>query len=113
MDASKIEFEGMRKEYSAGERSTLDVLTAEETLRDAEIALTSAKHDAYVLNAGILQNMGWLEVRNLVGGLRTYNPAAHLEQVAPKSGVPWQRHLELIDDAGPKAVRPMNVSATK
>ena len=111
VDASKIEFEGMRKEYSAGERSTLDVLTAEETLRDAEISLVSARHDAYVLEAGILQNIGWLEMRNLVDGLRSYNPAEHLEKVAPKAGVPWQKPLEAIDDAGSANVKPIAVGA--
>lgn len=106
VEAAKLEFEGMRKEYSAGERSTLDVLTAEETLRDAEIALVSAKHDAYVLNAGILQNIGWLEMRNLVDGLRAYNPAVHLEKVMP-AGVPWQKPLEALDDSGTRNVKPM------
>ncbi len=113
VDAAKIEFEGMRKEYSAGERSTLDVLTAEETLRDAEINLVSAKHDAYVLEAGILQSIGWLEMRNLVDGLRQYNPASHLEKVTPKAGVPWQKPLEAIDDAGSRNVKPMSVSDEK
>ncbi len=110
--AAKVEFEGMRKEYSAGERSTLDVLTAEETLRDAEISVESAKHDAYVLGAGILQNMGWLEMRNLVDGLRPYNPAAHLEKVMP-AGVPWQKPLEALDDSGSRTVKPMSVTGGK
>ncbi len=111
VDAAKVEFEGMRKEYSAGERSTLDVLTAEETLRDAEIALVSAKHDVYVVDAGILQNMGWLEMRNLVAGLRSYNPAEHLEKVMPSIGVPWQKPLEALDDSGVRSIKPMGVGA--
>ena len=82
-------------------------------IRDAEINLVSAKHDAYVLEAGILQSIGWLEMRNLVDGLRQYNSASHLEKVTPKAGVPWQKPLEAIDDAGSRNVKPMSVSDEK
>lgn len=107
VEAAKIAFQGMRKEYTTGERSTLDVLVAEETLRDAELSLESARHDAYVTSAAILQNIGWLELKNLVETETTYRPERHLKEITPKIGVPWQGVLQHIDGIGVKAPRPI------
>ncbi len=98
--AAKIAFEGMRKEYTAGERSTLDVLVAEETLRDAELSLNSAKHDVYVTGAAILQNMGLLEITNLVEIDTIYEPDRHLNEAGKGAIVPWQPILEKLDGIG-------------
>lgn len=109
--AAQIAFEGMRKEYSAGERSTLDVLVAEETLRDAELSLISARHDAYVISAALLQNMGWLELHNLAES-DYYDAAAHIPAVTPKLGVPWQPVFQKIDALGTRKVQPETVAHT-
>jgi outer membrane protein len=57
VSASQLAFQGMQQEYQVGSRSTIDVLTAEQTLLDAQIAQVSAQHDAllasYQLQAAI------------------------------------------------------------
>jgi len=107
VEAAKIAFEGMRKEYTAGERSTLDVLVAEETLRDAELALVSARHDAYMAGAALLQNMGWLEIRNLVVTDDLYPATAHLHAIMPKIRVPWQTPLQKLDSTSVPKIQTM------
>jgi len=100
VDAAKIAFEGMRKEYSAGERSTLDVLVAEETLRDAELSLAAARHDAYVAGAALLQNMGWLEIQNLAVTDEVYDPNAHLDRMVRTRSFSVLKPLKDVDALG-------------
>jgi outer membrane protein len=94
--AAKIAFEGMRKEYSNGDRSTLDVLVAEETLRDAELSVASSRHDLYLSKALILQNMGWLELENLVSTPIIYDPTRNLAKrsTATEGVADALRHLD-------------------
>jgi outer membrane protein len=106
VDAAKIAFDGMRREYTANERSTLDVLISEETLRDAEISYVSAQHDAYVAGAAILQNMGWLEIHNMAPSAPGYDPVARLRTAMPKFGMPWQKAIEHLDGSGVGHLRP-------
>ena len=99
--AAQATFDGMRVEYRAGLRITLDVLTAQETLRDVEIALAGAQHDEYVISAGLLQAVGRLEARALLRGRRAlYDPATALRQVRFKGAVPWQVLPATLDRIG-------------
>lgn len=110
IDAATIAFEGMRKEYSNGDRSTLDVLVAEETLRDAELALNSARHDQYVAKAAILQNMGWLEMQNLTSKPRLYQPEAHLKNMDRPLTNGVASLLRDIDGTAVPTIKPMKVT---
>ncbi len=56
--AAKTAFDGMRIEYRAGLRQTLEVLIAQETLGSAEIALVQAMHDEYVADGLLLNAIG-------------------------------------------------------
>ncbi len=108
--AATIAFEGMRKEYSNGDRSTLDVLIAEETLRDAELALISARHDQYVAKAAILQNMGWLELQNLVHKPRLYEPEDHLKNLDKPLTNSIAGLLRHVDGAAVPTIAPIRVT---
>lgn len=110
IDAATIAFEGMRKEYSNGDRSTLDVLVAEETLRDAELALIAARHDQYVAKAAILQNMGWLEMQNLTSKPRLYLPEDHLKNLDRPVTNGLAGVLRDIDGTAVPAIRPVKVA---
>lgn len=118
-------FKGMQIEYDAGERSTLDVLLAEETLRNAELSLLAANHDQYVAAAEVLRFIGRLQGPNLIRGLPQYDPAKHLRHVGHSGMVPWTDAIVGIDQialpkghphpipAPPKSVNPtMNPSAS-
>ncbi|WP_404712180.1 TolC family outer membrane protein [Sphingomonas sp. MMS24-J13] len=97
VDAAAIAFKGMRLEYRAGERSTLDVLVAEETLRDAELAKLSAQHDAALAAALVLRYIGRLDARDIVAGIPAYDPAAHLKKVENKGALPVERVVRALD----------------
>jgi hypothetical protein len=56
--AAEATFDGIRVEYRAGLRQTLDVLIAQETLTGANVALVEAQHDDYVDQATVLSALG-------------------------------------------------------
>ena len=97
--AAEISFKGMRLEYRAGDRSTLDVLVAEETLRDAELALAAARRDRLVAEATLLRYMGRLSPEALVGTLRPYQPSDHFTR-SVHTVPPWTASLFHLDRVG-------------
>jgi len=99
--AARIAFEGTREEAQVGLRTTLDVLNAQQELRQAELALVGARRDEYVAAAQVLAAMGDLEARNLVEGVDVYDPADNFNRVRRSWGwVPWEHAVELIDRVG-------------
>ncbi|MGE5502709.1 MAG: TolC family outer membrane protein, partial [Ignavibacteriales bacterium] len=91
VNASQIAFEGTRQEMQVGLRTTLDVLNAEQELRQAELALVSARHDEYVAAASVLAAMGDLEAAKLTPGVPIYDPAKNFNKVSHSWGwVPWE-----------------------
>ncbi len=103
--AARVAFEGAQEEYRVGLRTTLDVLIAQQTLRDAELALVQARHDAYVAQAGLLGAMGRLEARYLVGGVDAYDPAASFNRIRRGGATPWDGVVEALDSLGSPRVR--------
>jgi outer membrane protein len=99
--AARIAFEGTREEAQVGLRTTLDVLNAEQELRQAELALVTARRDEYVAGAQVLSAMGELEARNLIQGVEIYDPATNFNRVKRSWGwVPWEHLIEVIDRVG-------------
>jgi outer membrane protein len=95
--AASIAAEGVRQEAQVGLRTTLDVLNAEQELRDAQLALINSRHDSYVANARLLQAMGRLEAPYLVQSVKVYDPKANYDRVKGKGGVPWEYAVEALD----------------
>ncbi|MDQ0463882.1 outer membrane protein [Caulobacter ginsengisoli] len=88
--AARIAFEGVRQEAQVGLRTTLDVLNAEQELRNAELSLVSARHDEYVAAALLLQAMGSLEARYLTPDVPRYDPTRNAKRVNKAwGGTPW------------------------
>jgi outer membrane protein len=105
--AARIAFEGTREEAQVGLRTTLDVLNAEQELRQAELALVTARRDEYVAGALVLSAMGDLEARNLTPGVEIYDPAVNTNRVARSWGwVPWEHVVEVIDRVGAPPIGP-------
>lgn len=101
--AAQTTFDGMRVEYRAGLRATLDVLIAQQTLRDARIALAAARHDEYVAEASLLGAVGRLEAHILVQGVPLYQPQASLRRVEHIGDVPWSIIPATLDKIGAPA----------
>ncbi len=107
--AARIAFEGVRQEAQVGLRTTLDVLNAEQELRNAELSLVNARHDEYVAAAILLSAMGKLEARYLVPGVEQYDVTANGKKFSHKLGwTPWEPVLGFIDSvaAPPKPAAP-------
>ena len=79
--ASEIALNGVREEAKAGQRTTLDVLNAQQALVNARVALITAQHDRVVASYSVLNAVGRLSpiVMNLQ--TETYDPSVHYHQV--------------------------------
>ncbi|MES3028629.1 MAG: TolC family outer membrane protein [Pseudomonadota bacterium] len=113
--ASRIAAEGTRQEQQVGLRTTLDVLNAEQELRQAELAQVSARRDEYVAASLVLAQMGQLEGPNLVPTVTRYDPKTNFSKLRVTWGwVPWEEPIALVDGVTtPKTVeKPTTQPAT-
>lgn len=95
--AARVLNEGTFEEYRAGLRSTFDVLFAQGSLRDAEIALVASRHDLYVAQAALIRQMGLLEARTLLTGTFLYDPADNLRHAERRAALPWDVAVRAVD----------------
>ena len=79
--ASEIALNGVREEAKAGQRTTLDVLNAQQALVNARVALVTAQHDRVVASYGVLNAVGRLSPQVLKLPTETYDPSVHYQQV--------------------------------
>jgi outer membrane protein len=79
--ASEIALNGVREEARVGQRTTLDVLNAQQELVNARVALVTAQRDRVVASYTLLSAVGRLSVQRL--GLKTpvYDARVHYHQV--------------------------------
>lgn len=95
--SATTQLDGMINEYRVGLRSTFDVLYAQQSLRDTEVALLGATRDRYVSEATLLRQTGLLEARAIMMGVELYDPAQHLRHVESRNAVPWERGVAALD----------------
>ena len=79
--ASEIALNGVREEAKAGQRTTLDVLNAQQALVNARVALVTAQHDRVVASYGVLAAVGRLSPQVLNLPTTVYDPSVHYQQV--------------------------------
>ena len=79
--ASEIALNGVREEAKAGQRTTLDVLNAQQALVNARVALVTAQHDRVVASYAVLSAVGRLSPQVLNLPTSTYDPSVHYQQV--------------------------------
>jgi outer membrane protein len=79
--ASEIALNGVREEAKAGQRTTLDVLNAQQALVNARVALVTAQHDRVVASYSVLSAVGRLSPQVLQLRTTTYDPSVHYQQV--------------------------------
>lgn len=96
--AARIAAEGTRQEQQVGLRTTIDVLNAEQELRQAELNQVSSRRDEYVAAANVLAVMGRLDAENLVPTVPAYDPARNFRKLRITWGwVPWEEPISVID----------------
>jgi outer membrane protein len=81
VDAAAVALDGVRQEARIGERTTLDVLNAQQELVNARVALVTAQHDRVVASYTLLAAVGALSAKRLGLPLAPYDPQVHYEQV--------------------------------
>ena len=79
--ASEIALNGVREEAKAGQRTTLDVLNAQQALVNARVALVTAQHDRVVASYSVLNAVGRLSPIVLNLNTNVYDPSVHYHQV--------------------------------
>src|SRR5689334_1063537 len=79
--ASEVALNGVREEAKAGQRTTLDVLNAQQALVNARVALVTAQHDRVVASYSVLNSVGRLSPQVLNLQTTTYDPSVHYQQV--------------------------------
>ena len=96
--AARIAAEGTRQEQQVGLRTTIDVLNAEQELRQAELNQVSARRDEYVAAANVLATMGRLEAKNLIPSVAQYDAAKNFRKLRMTWGwVPWEEPIAILD----------------
>ncbi|HEX8366683.1 MAG TPA: TolC family outer membrane protein [Allosphingosinicella sp.] len=96
--ANTLALEGTRAEQTVGTRNVLDVLNAEQELLNSQVALVTARRDAYVAGFALLNAMGRAEAEDLnLDGGALYDPVANYDRVS-------RRWSDWSDDDDPQPV---------
>lgn len=82
--ASEIALDGVREEAKVGQRTTLDVLMAQQTLLQSRVSLVSAQRDRVVASYAVMAATGRLSAANLSLNVIQYDPTIHYAQVKDK-----------------------------
>jgi len=81
VNAAEIALNGVREEARVGQRTTLDVLNAQQELVNARVALVTAQHDRVVASYTLLAAVGGLNMPRLGLNVTIYDPQVHYQQV--------------------------------
>ena len=83
---SETALNGVRDEARVGQRTTLDVLNAQQALVNARVALVTAQHDRVVASYAVLSAVGRLSPSVLALNTAVYDPSVHYHQVRDSWG---------------------------
>jgi outer membrane protein len=81
VQAAEIALNGVREEARVGQRTTLDVLNAQQELVNARVALVTAQRDRVVASYALLSAVGRLSPQVLALHVPVYHPQVHYRQV--------------------------------
>ena len=81
VQAAEIALNGVREEARVGQRTTLDVLNAQQVLVNARVALVTAQHDRVVASYSLLAAVGRLSPTVLGLHVEVYDAQTHYHQI--------------------------------
>ena len=84
VSANEVALTGVREEAKVGQRTTLDVLNAQQALLQARTTLVQAEHDQVVDSYSLLSAIGRLNIPTLGLAVAEYDPRVHFDQVKSK-----------------------------
>jgi outer membrane protein len=79
--AATIALQGIRREAAGGQRTTIDVLNAQQDLTNARTRLIASQRDRVIASYTLLSAVGRLDVQVLKLGTPDYMPEVHYHQV--------------------------------
>jgi outer membrane protein len=82
--AAEVALAGIREEAKVGQRTTFDVLTAQQTLLNARVSLVTAQRDRVVASYAVMSSIGRLSAANLSLNVTQYDPTIHYDAVKDK-----------------------------
>jgi outer membrane protein len=82
--AAETALAGVREEAKVGQRTTLDVLNAQQALLNARVALVISQRDRVVASYAALGAIGRLSANELKLAVSVYDPTTHFDQVNTK-----------------------------
>ena len=81
VQAAEIALDGVRQEARVGQRTTLDVLNAQQELVNARVSLVTAQRDRVVASYTLLAATGRLSPQVLGLQVPVYQPVVHYQQI--------------------------------
>lgn len=81
IEAAERALNGVREEAKAGQRTTLEILNAQQELLVARIGLVLAQRDRVVASYAVLASIGRLSALTLGLPVTDYDPSLHFQQV--------------------------------
>ncbi|MEQ1940766.1 TolC family outer membrane protein [Mesorhizobium sp. CN5-321] len=84
VSAAQLALDGVIEERNVGQRTTLDVLNAQNDVTTAKINLASSEHDVVVASYAIVLAIGHLSVDRLGLQVAVYHPEEHYKAVKDK-----------------------------
>lgn len=96
--ASQVAFDGIREEATLGARTTLDVLTAQQDLLDAQLAEVASRTERSLAAFQLLQAQGLLTAERLGLAVQIYDPTLYYNLVkkAPAQISKQSRDLDRV-----------------
>jgi outer membrane protein len=82
--SAEIALDGIRQEAEVGQRTTFDILFAQQVLLNARVGLVSAQRDRVVASYAVMAAIGRLAAANLNLNIVQYDPTVHFDQVKDK-----------------------------
>jgi len=79
--AADVALQGVRRENQGGQRTTIDVLNAQQDLTNARTRQITAQRDRVIASYTLLGAVGRLDVHNLNLATPDYLPEVHYHQV--------------------------------
>ena len=82
--ANEVSLAGIREEAKVGQRTTLDVLNAQQTLLNSRVTLITSQRDRVVGSYALVAAVGQLSANRLNLRVDQYDPTIHFDQVKDK-----------------------------
>jgi outer membrane protein len=108
VEAQQVAYQSVKEEQRLGLRTILDVLNAEQELRDAKFGLSETSYQEYVSSAALLGAMGELRFAD-------FSPGLIEKSLPPRRGfrTPWTGLLDSLDSIAVRDPTPVERTLSK